>query len=1111
MIDLQVVPKSQRFVRAVRLDQDLLDPLGLEGYVPTPVARRVARALEEGLRPGATERAWTITGPYGSGKSSFALFFARLAATAHEPVDPAWELLERTDPVLAEQLARALDGRSLLPVVLTLRRAPFDVMLREGLRQALQWLPMTEATRHVEQALATEQQSDSRALLRQIEAVRDVAIAHGPYRGLLLVLDELGKGLEYAARQPGEDLYVLQELAETASRSGDQPLLVVGILHQAFEHYGERLDSASRKEWAKVQGRFRDVAFVEPPEQQMHLAGAALAALELDGAAAWQERLTTVAYHLIATGHAPTGLKPEIFVALAARSYPLHPTLLMALPYLFRRLAQNERSLFTYLHSPEPFGIQETLRQRPGTLARLPDLFDYVAANLSGSLARNSASRRWLEVLDALERAPDLPPLAIDLLKTIGVLTMLGAAPAVKPTRALLALALRDRPDDAEVSAALDLLRQRSLVVFRRFNQTFRIWEGSDVDVEARVEAGWQHVAGQPELAESLQRLLPYRPLVARRHSYETGALRVFELRYLDAPVPAAQLQPRPGYDGLIVCCLPVTPQQAEQARAWALSPEIAALPHVLVVVPAQIGMLRDATDELRALRWAWDNTPELRDDRVARRELAERIALAEQSVQESVNTLLDPRPAPVGADACWIYRGQPQAVATPAAVSALLSTVMDELYAQAPRIRNELINRRELSSAAAAARRTLIERMLTQADQPELGISGFPPERSMYASLLQASGLHRQREQRWSFGPPPPDDPQRLGPVWAALETLIFAGDGVPRRVDELFAHLAAPPYGLLPGVAPVLLAAFLLAYRDEISLYREGTFVPEPSIADFEVLLRRPELFAVAGARVAGPRLAVVQRLARGLEVEPAVLPVVRALLRRVRALPEYAWRTRRLSPPTLALRSAIERAREPERFLFHELPMALGEPPFPATETVDAQHIARVFDRLNAALQEWQAAWPRVLQEARDTLLRACGQEPGAAGWNALRALARQMTATPVSPALRPFVLRLGAAGDADQVLESVLALVAEQPPRAWGDTHVERFPLQAAEIGERWRRAVYQLQALTPAEEQQAQALLQRLRTQIDTAIAPQVRRVALLRLLEELETLGEEQS
>ena len=45
------------------------------------------------------------------------------------------------------------------------------------------------------------------------------------------------------------------------------------ILHQAFEQYAQRLATSQREEWAKVQGRFEDVAFVEPTEQVLRLIG----------------------------------------------------------------------------------------------------------------------------------------------------------------------------------------------------------------------------------------------------------------------------------------------------------------------------------------------------------------------------------------------------------------------------------------------------------------------------------------------------------------------------------------------------------------------------------------------------------------------------------------------------------------------------------------------------------------------------------------------------------------------------------------------------------------------------------------------------------------------
>lgn len=738
--------KARRFFRSIRLERDFDDPEALAGYTLTPQVRQVLARVEEGLRPGGTERAFTLTGPYGSGKSAFALFLAHLlkAPSAQENLAP--QLLHAHDPFLAERFATSLTP-GLVPVVLTLRRAPLALTLLEGLSRAVQRIssPAARALARRLEADLTAQMTDTRKVLEHIEALRDLTARQGQ-RGILLILDELGKTLEHAARYPGEDIYLLQELAEAASRSGTQPFLLVGILHQAFEQYGEHLDLPARKEWAKVQGRFSDIAFLEPPEQQMWLAAQAMASLEL-GEARGLDRLAAVARAMVDAGYAP---RAEEFIALAPRAYPLHPTVLAALPYLFRRFAQNERSLFAYLLSQEPFGVQDIVQTRPGHLVRLPDLFDYFVANLGGSLLRQAFARRWLEVADAIERTPDLSPLEVATLKTAGLLGILGNLSPLSASGDLIALALADATGDQRVRAALDSLKARSLLTFRLYNNTFRVWEGSDVDLEAELEQARRKTSGQG-LAESLQRYLPHRPIAARRHSYEVGALRFFEVRYLDTPLEAP---PKPGdsVDGVLICGLPATPEQAEAFESWFRSPAVAGLEHVVVVLPQQIGRLREAAAELRALRWVWDNTPALRDDRVARKELAERIALVEQSLARAVEVLFDPRPEPKGSAAVWYYRGEAQDVSAPGAVARLLSRVMDRLYPHSPRIKNELINRRSLSSAAAA-RRNLVERMMTRPSDPSLGMEGYPPERSMYESVLLATGLHRAVGGMISFG----------------------------------------------------------------------------------------------------------------------------------------------------------------------------------------------------------------------------------------------------------------------------------------------------------------------------------------------------------------------
>lgn len=99
----------------------------------------------------------------------------------------------------------------------------------------------------------------------------------GKADGLVIILDEMGKFLEFAALHPDrQDIYLLQMLAEAASRSGDTPIFVVGLLHQGFHAYAEQLALTTQKEWDKVAGRYEEILFNQPLEQTTALVANAL-------------------------------------------------------------------------------------------------------------------------------------------------------------------------------------------------------------------------------------------------------------------------------------------------------------------------------------------------------------------------------------------------------------------------------------------------------------------------------------------------------------------------------------------------------------------------------------------------------------------------------------------------------------------------------------------------------------------------------------------------------------------------------------------------------------------------------------------------------------------
>ncbi|MCC6188633.1 MAG: hypothetical protein IT318_06335 [Anaerolineales bacterium] len=1107
-----IIRVRQAGVRSINLEHDQRDLSVASGYVLTAQAIACLRRIIDGLSSQQSVRAWTLTGPYGSGKSYFGLFLTNLSAGHDLAHQGAMAQLETVDKGLARAVRQAcglVDTQGLLPVPITGYRAALHECIRTGMERVLR--PHRHVSGVPPLLRAIKAARDSRQVVDAIRSLSELLPGLG-YRGAILVFDELGKSLEHAAAHSGEaDIYLLQELAEFANRSGSTPFVFIGILHQAFERYASFLDSALQREWAKVQGRFEDVAFQEPPNQQMRLLAQALEVSHAKALAPHRDAIQREISAVVAKGWCPPSLTLEDFGQLCERAYPLHPSVLAALPYVFRRLAQNERSIFAYLASHEPFGFQEFLRQAaPPAFLRLPQVFDYLMANFQGRLYASGRARALTEAWERLGTTQDLSAVDTDLLKTIGLLNWLGELSHLKASAEAVcsALAAPDRPE-AQLREASEALQRRSLVVHRRYNDALVVWQGSDVDVEARLDQARRQLGGSFSLAEAVQRYLPPRPLVARRHSYETGTLRYFEVRYVDVHnLERVSLAPSRGASGVALVALPANSSEAEVLYAWAKAPPVSEAQQVLVGVAEQTGRLVEMLAELRGLHWVEENTPELRDDPIARRELRARLAGIESVIQQELEQAVSWHGLGQGRGARWLHRGRPNDLTDGQSVGHLLSEICEKLYPLSPRLWNELINRRALSSQAAAARRNLIEAMLTRPNQPLLGIEGFPPERSMYASVLEASGLHREMQPgKWDLTPPEAKRGRGMLPVWEALERFVFDPPTEPRSVQTLFEQLNAPPYGLTDGVLPVILCAFLQVHEHEATLYREGTLSPEPGIADWEVLLRRPELFSVAGCRITGRRLVVLERLAKGFQVPAAVMPAVRELVRRLKALPEYAWRTQQVSTAAQQVRRVVDMARSPERLLFHDLPEAVGVQPFDEAES-NRKQVAEFFDKLNAVLQELSEATPRLRDRARDVLLESFGLPVGEAGWETFVAMAGEMASRVTHPQLLPLLRRAADAADPRMGLESALAYIANRPVRSWADADAERFGPQAQALGRVFvaeRDGVAVLASLTPAQERESRQVTDRLRRYLadETTDDVLVVRAALERLLREL--------
>ncbi len=1055
---------QRRFFRSVHLATDSQRHDASEGYVLTPLGRGTLGRILDGLGEGRTERAWTLTGPYGVGKSAFVVLLAQLlCAGSDASTNTAMRVLHDGERTLERRFHKLRDGnRGFCPVLVSGTYGPLLPPLLEAVERSV--LAMTRTSARQQQflkelrSLRSSRAKAAELHRRVVRLFQDLTELVGQrHGGVLLVVDELGKCLEYAARGAGhaDEVFLLQELAEAASRSGERPMVVVTLLHQAFDRYAKDLSAETRAEWSKVQGRFEDVAFLDAPGELLRLAARTLHRRAPSTAARYQH-WDALAEKAIALGLAPPEQGPTL-----RQLAPLHPTVALLLPSLCRGpLAQNERSLFGFLTSTADGAFGAFLAADHASSApsyTLDQLYDFIVATLGPAQYTLAAGRRWAAIDEAVARlSGDEPALSARLLKAIGLLGLLGSR-AVRSSRETLCFALVDEvTSEAEVGAALDRLAAASQVVFRRHSDAYALWEGSDVDLDQHFDEARQRPPGLEEVSALLGERMLLRPYIARRHFFETGTLRHFDVTFRTSNGVSSALadDELDGADGRIVYLLPEGSESHDDLTGLAVG--AARRADVVFGVPREARQLLAGLHDWCAWESVRSHVGALANDPVARRELSARIHFANDRLDAAVQSCFG---LAGGARVDWVHDGAPTGWSGARALSRALSAVCDRTFPEAPVVRNELLNRRSLSSAAAAARRSLLDAMMAHPHEARLGIEGTPPEFSMYASVLAAGGLHRERDGRWSFGPPPEDDPLRLRPAWDRIEQFLDTTEDGQRPVRELFDALARRPIGLREGPVPVLFFAVVLSTPGEVALFEDGSFVPELSDAVVERLLRRVDHFTVARHRLDGHRLAVLGALRStlGLEGEPeGAIATVRAIVRKVGQLPRYSRSTRQVGAAALAVREAILGARDPLRLLFRDLPTALG---LPVVDRGESGDVGAYPAQMAAALGELAGAHPALLDAVERKVAAALEVSGEGAFLRAeLTARARRVAGVASDLRLKAFLGRtMEERASRTDWLEGVAMVVGNRPPSEWTDGEVARFEVGLEEVRMMFQRA------------------------------------------------------
>jgi len=1024
---------TEPFLRSINICYDAESPERIAHFRPTSKCVTLLRAIldDDG------DCAFLVTAPYGTGKSLTTAYLLHLIENRDESRLALAEIEKRLTEVSPELASTAESRRKNkrrrgLAIALQGAHEHVPEAIKEAALEAMRRLRLGRQARPL-QAIEVHTLDDA---IYFLDALAERCNELGLDR-ILIAWDEFGRHVEsLVASGRASQLAEVQQLAEFASRAANPRVTMALLMHQGLLHYGGNVPQTVRNEWKKIEGRFQQIQYVDDSKELYRLIAAVVRSNAPRGSAAsttGPELTQELHAHGLFKAFTPAELKD-----LLETSRPLEPITLFLLPRIASRVAQNERTLFSFLHSAD-------LSDAVSPVA----LYDYFSPAMRADTTVGGTHRQWLETESALSKSQSTDEVAA--LKTACLLGLGTSGERTRTPLPLLASAVRGtRLTSLEAQACIESLIDRKLLLHRRHNDEVSVWHGTDLDLRTRLDEQKRGLAEGFDLLAFLakeSRAPIWKPVeynddffIRRYFSGEYQSVRRFD-SFVQWDLVIESLPN--DCDGKIVYLIAESTEELLEAEGIArdkLSQE-----RLLVAIPRAPLRLCDAAIEVASLTRMQHDAQLLAEDPLAAAEVRQMLDDARDHLQRLVDQLI----SPAARGPRWFYKGKELGVDGARSLRHELSRITRTVYGKTPKINNEMIVRKKPSPVVVNARKKLLMAILERAGQEELGISGNFPDRSMFRSVLLGTGLYRKdRHGRWAFAPPQGIADDGLRDIWDRLREFLTTPSDRPKDVRVLFDELARPPYGLRAGLLPILMAAALKAFPSAITLTHHGEYVQDILPSQVEGLCRHPSDYRVVVLDVDDQKLAYLRdvyqefSVVRNYQVHETDL--IRMCFDAIQSwksqLPPAALTTRRLTANAVRLRIAITKHTDPIPLLFTALPEAVGV-------TIDDPQT--VVASLRLAMRELTEVAGVYAEHAAACLRRAVGLTQGAATVREItsrwaRCFSAAFTEDLTDGVCKGLLARMQMDYPSDDLLlDSLASLLVGKPLTRWDDSTLPAF--------------------------------------------------------------------
>ncbi len=840
---------NKNFQSSINLELDLENENKIDEYIPTTDICDVLKIYIKSILGFNNERATTLVGPYGKGKSFLLLVLSYLLSNNKN--SKCWNNLARkiknVDLELYEMITDLKAKKiSLMTIIVnsnydnitqSFQLALNDALKREKLEDLIpetaynvclnlieKWMNDEKIKKDILnkclelykiniKELENELKNYSPVAYKQFEKLyncMNIGLNFNPlvnndiikiysdinaelikngYSGMFIVFDEFSKFLESNSKNLMKDLKIIQDMAELCSRSNTtQQINLCCVTHKSISlYFSNEKKNNGMDNFKTVEGRFKEIKFNRSLDENYQIISYAIKKKDsaklitkdyLSKNKKFYDEIKNISVFN------SNKIDEELFVGC----FPLNPITVYVLIQLSEFVAQNERTLFTFLSDSDENSFNSFIHNNNDGLFNVDKIYDYFY-NLLQKEETNHIRNIWYRAESVLSKTEDINEKKI--IKVLALILMINDFDRLPPSDEIISLALNS--DLNQVKESIIKLLEKHYLRKNILNNLLSFALSNSKHIEDTIEYLSKTKFKNLKLSEYAELINDRKYMIPRKYNEKNKITRFFRVVFLDENefmelYNFDYILEDKYCDGLVIYLLRKTVSENK------IHNKINEINNPSVIIKYPDEFIGDNFDKL-LLRYAC--LLEIKNkkgiDEISSHEIDLLLEETEIDVKELIRKYYEIGVkfySSLNEDVCF---------------NELLSLTLERIYTFPITFNNELINKKSVTTQYQKAINHVIDYLVEKTD--EFIYSPTSPEMSIKNAVIDSN----LKNQNFRY-------------IIDDIKHKISNSNDNKFNIYRHMMTLTLPPYGIRIGILPLILAKAISELSDNVILYYQG-----------------------------------------------------------------------------------------------------------------------------------------------------------------------------------------------------------------------------------------------------------------------------------------------